>query len=160
MQKVVKKQLYFTLFAYKNLEANSGLVYSHSTEYIFVFEKLNKKFKTCSNFKLGYVTASSGTAISTNFATSTCLENFVKNSFKFDVALKHAQDKVPARKSTPEKQKPPLATNKHRRRQKRRPRRIHNTILCQSLGDIHYYSKGNQCSRCSPEYPCGVLCGN
>ena len=106
------------------------------------------------------VTASSGTAISTNFATSTCLENFVKNSFKFDVALKHAQDEVPARKSTPEKQKPPLATNKHRRRQKRRPRRIQNTVLCQSLGDIHYYSKGNLCSRCSPEYPCGVLCGN
>ena len=86
------------------------------------------------------VTASSGTAISTNFATSTCLENFVKNSFKFDVALKHAQDEVPARKSTPEKQKPPLATNKHRRRQKRRPRRIQNTVLCQSLGDILYYS--------------------
>ena len=35
--------------------------------------------------------------------------NFVKNSFKFDVALKHAQDEVPARKSTPEKQKSPLA---------------------------------------------------
>ena len=49
------------------------------------------------------VTASSGTAISTNFATSTCSENFVKNSFKFDVALKHAQDEVPARKSTPKK---------------------------------------------------------
>ena len=106
------------------------------------------------------VTASSGTAISTNFATSTCLENFVKNSFKFDVALKHAQDEVPARKSTPEKQKPPLATNKHRRRLKRRPRRIQNLVLCQSLGDIHYYSKGNQCSRCSPEYPCSILCGN
>ena len=28
---------------------------------------------------------------------------FAKNSFKFDVALKHAQDEVPARKSTPEK---------------------------------------------------------
>ena len=91
------------------------------------------------------VTASSGTAISTNFATSTCLENFVKNSFKFDVALKHAQDEVPARKSTPEKQKPPLATKKHRRRLKRRPQRVQNTVLCQSLGDIHYYSKGNQC---------------
>ena len=102
------------------------------------------------------VTASSGTATS----TSTCSENFVKNSFKFDVALKHAQDEVPARKSTPEKQKSPLATNKHRRRLKRRPRRIQNTVLCQSLGDIHYYSKGNQCSRCSPEYPCGILCGN
>ena len=45
------------------------------------------------------VTASSGTATS----TSTCSENFIKNSFKFDVALKHAQDEVPARKSTPEK---------------------------------------------------------
>ena len=53
-----------------------------------------------------FVTASSGTATS----TSTCSENFVKNSFKFDVALKHAQDEVPARKSTPEKQKSPLAT--------------------------------------------------
>ena len=106
------------------------------------------------------VTASSGTAISTKFATSTCLENFVKNSFKFDVALKHAQDEVPARKSTPEKQKSPHATNKHRRRQKRRPRRIQNTVSCQSLGDIHYYSKGNQCSRCSPEYHCSILCGN
>ena len=31
--------------------------------------------------------------------------NFVKNSFKFDVALKHAQDEVPARKNTPENQK-------------------------------------------------------
>ena len=102
------------------------------------------------------VTASSGTATS----TSTCSENFVKNSFKFDVALKHAQDEVPARKSTPKKQKSPLATNKHRRRLKRRPQRIQNTVLCQSLGDIHYYSKGNQCSRCSPEYPCGILCGN
>ena len=29
--------------------------------------------------------------------------NFAKNSFKSDVALKHAQDEVPARKSTPEK---------------------------------------------------------
>ena len=106
------------------------------------------------------VTASSGTAISTNFATSTCSENFVKNSFKFDVALKHAQDEVPARKSTPKKQKSPLATNKHRRRLKRRPQRIQNTVLCQSLGGIHYYSKGNQCSRCLPEYPCGILCGN
>ena len=102
------------------------------------------------------VTASSGTATS----TSTCSENFVKNSFKFDVALKHAQDEVPARKSTPEKQKSPLAKNKHRRRLKRRPQRIQNTVLCQFLGDIHYYSKGNQCSRCSPEYPCGILCGN
>ena len=106
------------------------------------------------------VTASSGTAIPTNFATSTCLENFVKNSFKFDVALKHAQDEVPARKSTPDKQKSPLAMNKHRRRLKRRPQRIQNTVLCQSLVDIHYYSKGNQCSRCSPEYPCGILWGN
>ena len=106
------------------------------------------------------LTASSGTAISTNFATSTCSENFVKNSFKFDVALKHAQDEVPARKAPQKKQKSPLATNKHRRRLKRRPRRIQNTVLCQSLGDIPYYSKGNQCSRCSPEYPCGILCGN
>ena len=63
--------------------------------------------------KLESVTASSGTAISTDM-----FRNFVKNSFKFDVALKHAQDEVPARKSTPEKQKSPLATNKHRRRQK------------------------------------------
>ena len=106
------------------------------------------------------VTASSGTAISTNFATSTCSENFVKNSFKFDVALEHAQDEVPARKAPQKKQKSPLATNKHRRQLKRHPRRIQNTVLCQSLGDIHYYSKGNQCSRCSPEYPCGILCGN
>ena len=106
------------------------------------------------------VTASSSTAISTNFATSTCSENFVKNSFKFDVALKHAQDEVPARKAPQKKQKSPLATNKHRRRLKRRPRHIQNTVLCQSLGDIHYYSKGNQCSRCSLEYPCGILCGN
>ena len=44
------------------------------------------------------VTASSGTAISTDM-----FRNFVKNSFKFDVALKHAQDEVPARKSTPKK---------------------------------------------------------
>ena len=102
-----------------------------------------------------FVTASSGTAISTDM-----FRNFVKNSFKFDVALKHAQDEVPARKSTPEKQKSPLATNKQRRRLKRRPQRIQNTVLCQSLGDIHYYSKGNQCSRCSPEYLCGILCGN
>ena len=101
------------------------------------------------------VTASSGTAISTDM-----FRNFVKNSFKFDVALKHAQDEVPARKSTPEKQKSPLATNKHRRRLKRRPQRIQNTVLCPSLGDIHYYSRENQCSRCSPEYPCGILCGN
>ena len=28
---------------------------------------------------------------------------FVKISFKFDVALKHVQDEVPAKKSTPEK---------------------------------------------------------
>ena len=60
-----------------------------------------------------FVTASSGTAISTDM-----FRNFVKNSFKFDVALKHAQDEVPARKSTPKKQKSPLATNKHRRRKK------------------------------------------
>ena len=45
------------------------------------------------------VTASSGTATS----TSTCSENFVKNSFKFDVALKHAQDEVPARKAPQKK---------------------------------------------------------
>ena len=31
-------------------------------------------------------------------------------------------------------------------------------ITCRN--NIHYYSKGNQCSRCSPEYPCGILCGN
>ena len=101
------------------------------------------------------VTASSGTSISTDM-----FRNFVKNSFKFDVALKHAQDEVPARKSTPKKQKSPLATNKHRRRLKRRPQRIQNTVLCLSLGDIHYYSRENQCSRCSPEYPCGIMCGN
>ena len=69
------------------------------------------------------VTASSGTAKSTDM-----FRNFVKNSFKFDVALKHAQDEVPARKSTPENQKSPLATNKHRRRLERRPQRIQNTV--------------------------------
>ena len=119
---------------------------------------MRKKIIICvvfSKFCQIAVTASSGTAISTDM-----FRNFVKNSFKFDVALKHAQDEVPARKSTPEKQKSLLATNKHRRRLKRRPQRIQNTVLCQSLGDIHYYSKGNQCSRCSPEYPCGILCGN
>ena len=42
-----------------------------------------------------FVTASSGTAISTDM-----FRNFVKNSFKFDVALKHAPDEIPARKST------------------------------------------------------------
>ena len=106
------------------------------------------------------VTASSGTAISTNFATSTCSENFVKNSFKFDVALKHAQDEVPARKAPQKSRNRRSRQKKHRRRLKRRPQRRQNTVLCQSLGDIHYYSKGNQCSRCSPEYPCGILCGN
>ena len=40
------------------------------------------------------VTAISGTAISTDM-----FGNFVKNSFKFDVALKHAQDEVPAKKA-------------------------------------------------------------
>ena len=40
------------------------------------------------------VTASSGTAISADM-----FRNFVKNSFKFDVALKHAQDEVPAKKA-------------------------------------------------------------
>ena len=69
------------------------------------------------------VTASSGTAISTDM-----FRNFVKNSFKFDVALKHAQDEVPARKSTPENQKTPLATNKHRRRLERHPQRMQNTV--------------------------------
>ena len=101
------------------------------------------------------VTASSGTAISTDI-----FRNFVKNSFKSDVALKHAQDEVPARKSTPENQKAPLATNNNRRRQKRRPQRIQNTVLCPSLGDIRYYGRENQCSRCSPECSCGILCGN
>ena len=130
-----------------------------------VFQIKRPKQKTAEdNFyhicRLANVTASSGTAKSTNFATSTCSENFVKNSFKFDVALKHAQDEVPARKAPQKKQKSSLATNKHRRRLKRRPQRIQNTVLCQSLGGIHYYSKGNQCSRCSPEYPCGILCGN
>ena len=43
------------------------------------------------------VTASSGTAISTmNFDM---FRNFVKISFKFDVALKHAQDEVPVKKA-------------------------------------------------------------
>ena len=74
------------------------------------------------------VTASSGTATS----TSTCSENFVKNSFKFDVALKHAQDEVPAKKSTPEKQKSPHATNKHRRRKKDVPD-VYRTRYCVNL---------------------------
>ena len=124
----------------------------------FIPQKLSlkiKKQRKITMFAAINVTTSSGTAISTDM-----FRNFVKNSFKFDVALKHAQDEVPARKSTPKKQKSPLATNKHRRRLKRRPQRIQNTVLCLSLGDIHYYSRENQCSRCSPEYPCGILCGN
>ena len=100
------------------------------------------------------VTASSGTATSTGFDM---FRNFAKNSFKFDVALKHAQDEVPVRKSTPKNQKSPHAPNKHRRRLGRRPQRIQNTILCPSLGDIPYYSRENQCSRCSPECSCGIL---
>ena len=86
--------------------------------------------------------------------------NFVKNSFKFDVALKHAQDEVPARKSTPKKAEIAAREEQTPETTKRRPQRIQNTVLCLSLGDIHYYSKGNQCSRCLPEYPCGILCGN
>ena len=116
----------------------------------------NVRYSSTQQTQSTHVTASSGTATS----TSTCSEIFVKNSFEFDVALKHAQDEVHAKKAPQKKQKSPLATNKHRRRLKRRPRRIQNTVLCLSLGDIHYYSKGNQCSRCSPEYPCGILCGN
>ena len=51
-------------------------------DYLFIFQ---------------FVTASSGTAISTvNFDM---FRNFVKISFKFDVALKHAQDEVPAKKA-------------------------------------------------------------
>ena len=76
------------------------------------------------------VTASSGTAISTDM-----FGNFVKNSFKFDVALKHAQDEVPVRKSTPEKQKSPLATNKHRRRQRDVPN-AYRTRYCVYLWEI------------------------
>ena len=73
------------------------------------------------------VTASSGMAISIDM-----FRNFVKNSFKFDVALKHAQDEVPARKSTPENQKSPLATNKHRRRPKDVPN-VYRTRYCVHL---------------------------
>ena len=76
------------------------------------------------------VTASSGTAISTDM-----FRNFVKNSFKSDVALKHAQDEVPARKSTSENQKSPLATNKHRRRQKDVPN-VYTTRYCVYLLEI------------------------
>ena len=70
------------------------------------------------------VTASSGTAISTDM-----FRNFVKNSFKFDVALKHAQDEVPARKSTPEKQKIAARDKQAPETTKRRPQRIQNTVL-------------------------------
>ena len=54
--------------------------------------------------------------------------NFVKISFKFDVALKHAQDEVPAKKAPQKNQKSPPATNEDRRRLERRPQRIQNTV--------------------------------
>ena len=57
------------------------------------------------------------------------VRNFAKNSFKSDVALKHAQDEVPARKSTPENQKLPPARGERKKRPKRRIFRLKNTVL-------------------------------
>ena len=59
------------------------------------------KFKTkylvanCHN----YVTASSGTAISTDFAVLTCSEILSKNRSNLTWHSKHAQDEVPAKKA-------------------------------------------------------------
>ena len=57
---------------------------------------------------------------------------FAKNSFKSDVALKHAQDEVPARKA-PQKirNRRPRRPNA-RKRPKRRTFRLKNTVLCPS----------------------------
>ena len=58
--------------------------------------------------------------------------NFAKNSFKSDVALKHAQVEVPAKKA-PQKirNRRPRRANA-RKRQKRRTFRLKNTVLCTS----------------------------
>ena len=53
--------------------------------------------------------------------------NFAKNSFKSDVALKHAQDEVPARKA-PQKSR----ERKQENDKKRRTYCPKNTVLCSS----------------------------
>ena len=58
--------------------------------------------------------------------------NFAKNSFKSDVALKHAQDEVPARKAPQKRRNRRPRRANGRKRQKRRTFRPKNTVLCSS----------------------------
>ena len=58
--------------------------------------------------------------------------NFAKNSFKSDVALKHAQDEVPARKAP---KKAEIAAREERTEENDKKRRTFcqkNTVLCSS----------------------------
>ena len=60
------------------------------------------------------------------------IRNFAKNSFKSDVALKHAQDEVPARKAPQKSRNRRPRRANGRKRQKRRTFRPKNTVLCSS----------------------------
>ena len=58
--------------------------------------------------------------------------NFAENSFKSDVALKHAQDEVPARKA-PQKIRNRRPRRPNARKRPKRPTfRLKNTVLCPS----------------------------
>ena len=129
-------------------------------EYLFIHsEKLMQAFEVSNQKQLSWVclvvTASSGTAMSTDMleilskirSNLTWHSNMLKTKYLPEKAPKKSRNRRSRRTSAGDDKK-------------RRPQRIQNTVSCQSLGDIHYYSKGNQCSSCSPEYPCGILCGN
>ena len=58
--------------------------------------------------------------------------NFAKKSFKSDVALKHAQDEVPARKAPQKIRKSPPAKSERNKTTKKTYFRLKDTVLCPS----------------------------
>ena len=74
-----------------------------------------------------------------------------KNSFKSDVALKHAPDERPVKKADQKSEIAPAREDKKRRRKKQSLE--HGEVPIFGLWRLHYIGNRNRCSRCSPEDP-------
>ena len=74
-----------------------------------------------------------------------------KNSFKSDVALKHAPDERPVKKADQKSEIAPARDDEERRRRKLSLE--HGEVPIFGLWHLHYIGNRNRCSRCSPEDP-------
>ena len=74
-----------------------------------------------------------------------------KNSFKSDVALKHASDERPVKKADQKSEIAPAREDEKRRRRKQSLE--HGEVPIFGLWRLHYIGNRNRCSRCSPEDP-------